>query len=76
MRVICINVPPNAENNAGIKVGRNYTVIEVLADNEKSDVFWYHLTVDNEFAYNTKYFIPLSPINETEFERDYKKELV
>lgn len=76
MKVICINIPPRAENNARIKEGETYEVIEVLPDNIKDDVFWYHLTVDDEYGYNTKYFMPLSSISETTFERSYNKELV
>lgn len=71
MRVICIEVPAKAHNNAGIVEGQILEVVETLYDHDGA---WYHFTIDHEYGYKAKYFIPLSSIDETEFERNYKKE--
>lgn len=77
MKVICIIEPRNkVSERTGlpfvIRVGSIYTVIEVL----DYDGIGYRLEEDKIHTYKATYFSPLSSINETEFERNYKKELV
>lgn len=76
MRVICIREPKETVSwRTGlpfeIRVGSFYTVIEIF---EQCGVLGYRLLEDKIHTYNTKYFEPLSSIDETEFERNYKLE--
>ncbi len=78
MKVICITnkniIRKTGSIGSAPKLveGACYTVIEFTG-------YGYHLaevSCDKNYGYDMKRFVPLSEIDETTFERNYKKELV
>ncbi len=63
-----------APSNSEIFVGEEYNVVDV---NERNGDTFYRLS-EKEYRMNYKaeWFMPLSEIDETEFERNFNKELV
>lgn len=73
MKVLCISLPIESEAPVMVSVGETYEVFETFKAFGK---WWYELTMQSGVGYGVWLFIPLSSIDETEFERNYKKELV
>lgn len=79
MRVICINAtkPPNFPISPLVE-GNHYT-IQRIEPTFNGDCYILHETRKwqelNKIAFDKNRFIPLSEISETEFERNYNKEL-
>lgn len=81
MKVICIDAKkrPDEYNDVHLVEGAEYNVIGEVQAYDKNYKMWpcYHLS---EFPYPCAFdkdrFIPISNIDEKEFERNYKKELV
>lgn len=83
MKVICIDTSDRHEDNTGrmLKEGEVYTVEKLWDCGKKNGklVFEPCYTLverDKKFGFAVDRFIPLSSIDETEFVREYKKELV
>lgn len=67
MRVICIDTskPPDYEDEAPFRC-REGKVYDVVDTEEEDGVLYYELSFDLGIMYNSKFFIPLSTIDETE----------
>lgn len=81
MKVICINETGFVDKEVDpIKEGEIYTVIAHKTYDNKRYYQLSELAINSKNHYPQWYasfrFIPLSSIDETEFEREYKKELV
>lgn len=84
MKVLCIDDkirhPHGFMEEGGIKI-KEGEVYEVLRETEGYDKLGntyrvYELTVDPGYGYELWRFVPISNIDETEFERNYNKETV
>lgn len=77
MKVICIEDSWHAAGDDAITpdipFGKILTVIDY---NKDEDGEWYEFAEYPDFEYDVNGFAPLSSIDETEFSRNYKKELV
>jgi len=79
MKVICIDVKPyNNGTCEELVVGETYTVVNSFIYGEKILVYQLEeLPPPTPFhGYDSRRFIPVSEIDETEFVRNYNKELV
>lgn len=78
MKVICIMeakvLCPNADKTPIVKVGHEYNVIGY--DIAEDGTPCYELSEDVGYIYAQKLFAKTSSIDETEFERNYNKELI
>ena len=78
MIVLCVNNeawPDNVkrhDNDSIIENGRTYRVIDVFFD---EGCIWYELAEDPDFGYWENCFARTSDILETDFVRNYQKEL-
>lgn len=84
-KVICINdkwqVEPGHEKTPAPVVGEEVEVIEAKETGDRSVTghyiipgLWYRL-LNYQLWHHSSHFAPVSDINETEFERNYNKEL-
>lgn len=77
MKVICIDdkMEGPAQADFILKYGESYEVIQTF-QSVRPEWVWYELSIQPKVGYAVERFIPLSEINETEFERNYIKEKV
>jgi len=78
MRVICIdnvrqNVPKGCENKSAPEIGE---ICETNGESQAYGTLYYTLVGYGTVKYISRCFALISEIDETTFERNYKKELV
>ena len=81
MKVICINAAPEVgDYETGLLVENE--IYTVVLESPATDVYgnievcYCLIEIDGPYAFSKHRFIPLSEISETEFERNYNKQIV